>query len=256
MDTEDLIRRADANYFHAHSVVAAAAPRGDVVQRGGILLRAMGLQLTAFNTAFVTQSLDEAEAEIKAAMSFFDDRGLPFSVRMREGVDPSAETACERLGLVLDEVEPGMMLTEIPAMPPPPAGLEIRRAWFEEGYDDFVVTMSTAMGMPLESGYDLISPELFDALWVEPYTGYVDGEPVATSTLVVSHRVAGVYNVTTLEEHRRKGYAEAMTWHAVARGVELRAGMSSLQATPMGVPLYEHMGYRTVCVYKDYVRPG
>lgn len=254
MDTEDLIRRADANYFHTHAVTTTAMPRGDVVQRGGILLKASGMQLTPFNTAFVTQPLDDPEEEIRATIAFFDDRGVPFSVRMRDGVDPAAEAACESLGLVLDELEPGMVLAEIPAqLPPPPEGLEIRRASFEEGYDDFVVTMCAATKMPVESGYDFISPELFDALWVELYTGYVDGDPVATSNLVVSHRVAGVYNVTTLEAHRRKGYAVAMTWHAVARGVELRADMSSLQATPMSVPLYEHMGYQKVCVYKDYV---
>lgn len=257
MDTADLIRRADANYFHTHAVMTTAMPRGDVVQRGGILLKATGMQLTPFNTAFVTQPLDDPEEEIRASIAFFDDRGVPFSVRMREGLDPAAEAACENLGLVLDDVEPGMVLEEITAQPPPPPdGLEIRRVFFEEGYHDFVLTMCAATGMPVDAGYDFISPELFDALWVEMYTGYVEGEPVATSCLVVSHRVSGVYNVTTLEAHRRNGYGQAMTWHAVGRGAELRASISSLQATPMGVPLYEHMGYRTVCVYKDYVRAG
>ena len=149
-----------------------------------------------------------------------------------------------------------MVLPEISSdIPSPPPGLEVRRVSLEEGYDDFVVTMSVASGMPVESGYHLISPELFDALWVEHYTGYVDGQAVATSTLVASHRVAGVYNISTLEGHRRKGYGTALSWHAIARGTELRANIASLQATEMGAPLYERMGFRKLSTCNDYVQP-
>ena len=86
------------------------------------------------------------------------------------------------------------------------------------------------------------------------YTGFLDGEPVATSALFMSNHVAGVYNVATLNAYRRRGFGEAMTWHAVREGAAAGCGMASLQASEMGRPIYERMGFRLVAGYKTYLR--
>jgi hypothetical protein len=39
----------------------------------------------------------------------------------------------------------------------------------------------------------------------EVYVGYVDGLPVTSSALFLNNGVAGVYNVATVDGHRRKG---------------------------------------------------
>jgi GNAT superfamily N-acetyltransferase len=216
----------------------------------------VGTKVQAFNTAFVMRPLDDPALEVRRAMRFYEDRGLPYSVRIREGVDPNIEAACEELGLIREESSPGMVLPEIPVViPVSPPELEVRRVTFEEGYDDYVVTMSVGSSMPVELGYDLISPELSDTLFLELYTGYVGGQAVTTSAVVVSHRVAGVYNVATLEGHRRKGYGAAMTWHAIARGQKKGAEIASLQSTEMGTPVYEKMGFIKVASYVDFAPP-
>jgi predicted acetyltransferase len=83
----------------------------------------------------------------------------------------------------------------------------------------------------------------------------VDGEPVASSTLVYGGRVAGVHNVATLPEARRRGFGEALTWHAMARGASFGCDMAALQASQMGRPVYERMGFRLVSQYRTFQRP-
>jgi hypothetical protein len=46
-----------------------------------------------------------------------------------------------------------------------------------------------------------------------------------------------------------------MTAHAVRRGAELGAVMASLQASDMGRPVYEHMGFRVTAWYRNFRRP-
>ena len=77
--------------------------------------------------------------------------------------------------------------------------------------------------------------------------GSVDDVPVSTAHVGVTGRTAGIYNVATPPEHRRHGYGEALTWAAVAEGGHLGCDHSTLQASPMGAPIYRRMGYRQVC---------
>ncbi len=94
---------------------------------------------------------------------------------------------------------------------------------------------------------------------VIPFIGEIDGEAVATSLLCVSTGAgatcAGVYNVGTLDSHRRRGLGRAMTAVAAEVGRE-RYGctIATLQSTPVGHPLYVRMGYRVVTGREVWVR--
>ncbi len=110
--------------------------------------------------------------------------------------------------------------------------------------------------MPIEGARAFLPPEALDTLDFVSFVGYADGAPVATSALYVSNRVAGVYNVATLDTHRGRGFGEAMTCHAVREGVARGAVMAALQASEMGKPIYERIGFRTVSPYRTFHRPG
>ncbi len=70
---------------------------------------------------------------------------------------------------------------------------------------------------------------------------------------IVSHGVAGIYWVGSLERARGKGLGEATTAAATNAGFELGADLASLQASPMGKPIYERMGYETLFDYRLYM---
>ena len=70
-----------------------------------------------------------------------------------------------------------------------------------------------------------------------------DGEPVCTSALVRNADVAGIYFVATLEDFRGRG--AAVTWEAARDGIEHGCRFASLQASELGRPVYERMGFDT-----------
>jgi GNAT superfamily N-acetyltransferase len=73
------------------------------------------------------------------------------------------------------------------------------------------------------------------------WVGFADGRPVSTATAYVGGGFVGVYAVATYEEARGRGYGEALTWKATMFRPDLQA---TLQASPVGAPIYERMGYR------------
>jgi hypothetical protein len=84
------------------------------------------------------------------------------------------------------------------------------------------------------------------------WVGRVDGRAVTTATASVSDGFIGVYAVATLPEARGGGTGEAVSWAATLCRPDLPA---TLQASSMGQPVYERMGYRTIATFTLWSRP-
>ena len=94
---------------------------------------------------------------------------------------------------------------------------------------------------------------------VTPVSAIAGGALIATSLaimLIATGRIAGIYWVATLEAHRRKGYAEALTWAALAAGRSRGCTIGSLQASVLGRPVYVRMGFEQTAEYVHFQRPA
>ncbi len=83
---------------------------------------------------------------------------------------------------------------------------------------------------------------------------YLDGEPVAAAQTILSHTIAGVYFVGTVERARGSGLGDAVTRAVTNRAFEAGAGAVTLQASVMGEPIYLKMGYQTIYHYSTFAR--
>ncbi len=86
-----------------------------------------------------------------------------------------------------------------------------------------------------------------------PYLAYLDSRPVATSLSILAAGVAGIYNVTTIPEARRKGIGTLITLTGLrdARAMGYRVGI--LQASEMGVGIYRRLGFHEYCRVNQYM---
>ena len=109
--------------------------------------------------------------------------------------------------------------------------------------------------MPLSLPQQLASPRFRDHPAVSMYVGYVEGRPAATSCLITTGAVAGIYWVSTLEEFRGRGFGAAISAHAIRVGQSLGCDMATLQASPLGRPVYERMGFEVTDDYRNYEVP-
>ena len=82
------------------------------------------------------------------------------------------------------------------------------------------------------------------------FVGSVDGEPVATSTILRTGAVAGVYFVATRPAFRRRGFGTAITAHALDDARSSGARTAILGSSPMGKRIYERLGFREYFEYR------
>jgi hypothetical protein len=84
------------------------------------------------------------------------------------------------------------------------------------------------------------------------YLARLDGQPVATSLLILAGGVAGLYNVATVEHARHRGIGAAVTVAPLrdARALGYRVGV--LQASALGAPIYRRLGFQDDFMVRGY----
>ena len=159
------------------------------------------------------------------------------------------------LGYGFDERTPGMALDLADLRAPEPPGVEIRRVEDRETLGIWARTFAAGYGTPesfADPLFELYGSLLAPASPLRHFIAYRAREPVGTSSVFLGAGVAGIYDVATLPAARGQGIGSAAT---VAPLLEARDGgyrVGILQSSPMGLPVYERLGFRTVCAMEHY----
>lgn len=236
---------------------------GSIDEADGILLFAAGTWVPVdCNGAFRIDDGVPAEVFVRRAEAFFAERGRGYTIKVRDGTEADADLrrACLEAGLVaFGEPSPEMVCRRRVPVPGVPSGVEIRRVTTAAGVADFAAVNADAYstyGMPLEALPELFSrPDRFlCAPHVTAFVAYGDDEPLAAVLTLLSHGIAGVYWVGTVERARGRGLAAAVTATATNLVFDRGARLCTLQASPMGEPVYTRMGYEPVFRYENLVR--
>ncbi|WP_181832518.1 GNAT family N-acetyltransferase [Bosea caraganae] len=137
-----------------------------------------------------------------------------------------------------------------------PAGVTIEEVSGEAGVADWTACFAPSMGVPTEEIEKMTRVEI--ARRDEPgkfvrFAAKIDGKTVGTSALLDSHGVAGIYLCSTLDGYRRRGICTALTLRAAATGLERGLRTGTLQASPMGEPVYRKLGFQKAAEYSGFV---
>jgi ribosomal protein S18 acetylase RimI-like enzyme len=147
-------------------------------------------------------------------------------------------------------------LTEVVNLPP--EGLTIRHVTDRPGMRDLVTAYAEPLGVPLDAVDKLIESHL-EYLSRDPelihLAGDLDGKTVGTAVVSLSADVAALYCIATDADYRRRGVGAALTLEALRIAQEAGHEVATLQASAMGTPVYERIGFTTVSHYRLFHFP-
>ena len=79
------------------------------------------------------------------------------------------------------------------------------------------------------------------------FAASLEGKPVGETALCCGADVAGIYDVTVLEEFRRRGIGTALVQAALRQARQLGYAAAVLAASGMGLGVYARLGFREIC---------
>ncbi len=220
-----------------------------ILEESGVLMFAGASDFPAYNNG-VHRADDSVPAEevIARAREFFAARNRGFSVWIRDtGEDDDLAAAADAAMIGAFADSPQMICRTRLADRPLPDGVEIRMVSDAAGvaeYADVTAKAYVSLGSPDDATRSHFNgPNAMLAPHVHSAVAYLEGAPVSVAQILLSHGIAGVYWVGSLEAARGRGIAEAVTRHVTNLGFDLGATNVQLQASPMGEPIYRRMGY-------------
>ena len=253
-----MIETVEQNLVEFFRHFARHRPSGRIEELDGVSIASCGIDFHMFNAAFfsapVTAAEGDLERRIDLAAGHLGVQGGRWAFwacedRLDKSIAGRASKAFGRRDLFLTLRHPGMVSTGLKPPRRPLPQLEIRPIEDRQSRLAVAHINSVAFRIPFEWCLELYDIE---ALWGGAFSGYigrVNGEAVSTAATLAAAGTVGVYCVATLPGHERKGYAETMVRHAVARAGQ---GQSILQATSPGFSLYRRMGYEVVTHFAIY----
>lgn len=227
--------------------------------RGDLILSATGGDGPEANTAFVLGP--EAPHTVFArAAAFFGPAA--YALVLEQDAAPALQQALPGEGWHLEEQEPALVLMPIPAGPAGPAGpadaadpadpadpggLRIEQVDTPAALETFLTVSQTARAhVPsLQAAMDAD---------VALLVGSLDGEPVATARLTRYGTVAEILGVVTRPAHRGRGLGTAMTRAAMAEAARRGCTALTLNASELGLRLYQRLGFAPAGCYLTYLR--
>jgi len=257
-----VLERAHANHVEAYRALARAIPKARIEEDSDAVYIRTELPAPDFNSVFVDHRPGNLDQIIDRARRFFDGWRGPRRIISTPEAAEAVRPAAGHLHLALGEGVPLMILDPLdrPATPLP-EGLSLDRVEDEETLRTYFMTGALGYGAPREAFASLTENKdaLARVLGTPDWTNYlasIGGLPVATVLRFTSHRVAGIYFVSTLPEYRRRGIGGAITLRAALEGNREGCTISGLQSSSMGFPVYRRIGYRHAFSYVQWVSGG
>jgi GNAT superfamily N-acetyltransferase len=272
---DDLLAVACRALPLGHLPLLRYQPRGRYAEQAGVRLAAYNLSGLGHNLAAVTGDAPPAEQVIALANDFFADGEGPWSIVVVADSGHPLEAALQARGWQVSHEHAAMVLPTIAVPAPQKANLAIRRVTDESELRDwfaapFAQATTAGRGAPAADGASVDEAARLDdryhrllipsvAVALDPdialFTGYADGQPVATAALYCIEGVAEIGGVFTARPYRRRGIGEALTWAAAAEGVARGCTAAALNASPDGASLYRRMGFLPACTFRAYSAP-
>ncbi|MBN1380802.1 MAG: hypothetical protein JXA41_03905 [Deltaproteobacteria bacterium] len=246
----------DQNYLIAMGLLMSNSVAGEFYDSYRFGIFHSGVAMQDFNVVFIKRKSSNPKKLCDQWEHFFTDRNLPFRVVVTPNLaDDYLSVLLDRGYKKIDPL-PVMALFNMPDRLTPRPDLVIKEVRNPKDLGHFQETAARGFSLPEGSGPFVITDQIMNWADCSMFVGYCEDQPVCTSMLIKTGPVAGVYWVSTIAGYRERGFGRAVTEWAVLEGKNKNCNFACLQASKMGKPIYEKIGFDNSYHYSVFSAPS
>jgi GNAT superfamily N-acetyltransferase len=239
--SDNVVREILAVYLESARRLWAPNPGAWVEQRPGVTAFVSGTPYANFNSVFV-QSSDADPEIVDELITDVAATGLPHGLRTRPGLNSAVLELAKSRGFSVQDELPLMALERKRFTPVPDANLPVRILGAREERIHLQL-VADGLGGPVGAIEAVMARRDEDEGGARSYLVEVQGELAATGSALPCDDHVGLIAIVTHPDHRRKGYAAALTSRMVADAFRDGARRVFLHASPMSFRMYESLGF-------------
>jgi ribosomal protein S18 acetylase RimI-like enzyme len=261
----EMIATAHKGLLLGPSPLLQHQPAGRRLEIEGGVLTCWGPFGSALNKVAVVGPSPALARIVEVATRFFGPEAGGYGIVVEADAGHPVEAELRAAGWKVFEDEAALVAPDIGAVPPLPAGLEVKPVRDAAARRDLLQVLAAGFGEPTAEGGTELSPDAMDSLApslacaadpdVALLVGYVDGQPVTAALVFKVGPIAGITGVATIPAYRRRGLGTAVTWEALREGAARGCRHATLAALGASYDLYRKMGFIHVCNHRAYAPP-
>ncbi len=237
--------RLDNHAVQAHIILAKSSTEGEIEQNNRYVLGYTGAVLPTHNFFIPLTLAGLTDETLADASAFFRSRNTMYAVSLEEHRVPDGTEYLSKRRYQPLPPQPVMACTHLPAEAIQQNNLRIKHVETVPGM--------TALYSVLEAVFDYSTDEvmlLFPASQIgqeeiRHYVGYTpEGRPVTIGTAICADKAVSVWNLSTLDNFRRRGYATLLLNKILSDAAQKGCDLSLIYTTPMGFSLANNLGFK------------
>ncbi|HTU05594.1 MAG TPA: GNAT family N-acetyltransferase [Trebonia sp.] len=227
---------------------SSVLPGGRFLCQDGVCAMVTGIPLSPFNGVWSEHAHPDAAA-VAALLDEVSRARVPYGLKLPPGCEEAVTRLAAARGMapVADIALMGLDAAGAvgAGLGRVPDGLTIQRLAPERAPRAAAVA-AAGFGTAQDIFLRAMTPDLLRLASVRCYVGEVAGQPVTTSLSVTLGSCTGIFCVATVPGFRGRGFGAAVTARAVADGLAAGSAWCWLEASGMGLPVYQKLGFQII----------